>query len=75
MDSIAIRVEDTGSGIPEDNLARLFEPFYTTKAAGIGTGLGLSVAKGIVEDFGGWISATSRVGRGSTFSLHLPRAL
>jgi signal transduction histidine kinase len=74
VDTVRFDVVDTGTGIAENELSLLFQPFYTTKPPGIGTGLGLTVAKGIVDDYGGWISATSTVGSGSTFSLHLLRA-
>ena len=67
-----IDIEDQGVGISPEALARIFEPFYTTKPEGRGTGLGLSVAKGIVEEHGGWLTAKSEVGHGSTFSIYLP---
>ena len=67
-----IDIVDRGQGMSEENLARIFEPFYTTKTEGRGTGLGLTVATGIAEDHGGWLSATSEIGRGSTFSVYLP---
>jgi two-component system NtrC family sensor kinase len=68
---IAVRVSDTGSGIPEDNLERIFEPFFTTKGQGKGTGLGLSIIKNIVEQHRGTISVTSEVGSGTTFEVIL----
>jgi len=67
-----IDVVDEGHGMDEAHLGRIFEPFYTTKAAGHGTGLGLNVAMGIAEEHGGWLSAVSEPGRGSTFSVYLP---
>ena len=67
-----IRVSDTGTGIPEDRLQKIFEPFYTTKKAGEGTGLGLSTAYGIVKQSGGYIFVDSTVGEGTVFSLYFP---
>jgi signal transduction histidine kinase len=64
--------EDTGSGIPEENLERIFEPFFTTKEVGVGTGLGLSVALGIIEAHGGTISASNREEGGARFTVTLP---
>jgi two-component system, NtrC family, sensor kinase len=69
---VVVRVADTGVGIPEENLAKVFDPFFTTKDTGEGTGLGLSVAQGIVRDHEGWIAVESQRGQGSTFSVHLP---
>jgi signal transduction histidine kinase len=66
-------VEDEGVGIPPDHLPQLFEPFFTTKETGEGTGLGLPVAHGIVSEHGGWIAVDSVEGRGSRFSILLPR--
>jgi two-component system, NtrC family, sensor kinase len=72
-DYLCVTVEDEGTGIPPEQLARIFEPFFTTKQVGEGTGLGLAVAHGIVAEHGGWIQAESDVGKGSRFSIFLPR--
>jgi two-component system, NtrC family, sensor kinase len=69
---VAIHVEDTGVGMTSEQLRHAFEPFFTTKEVGNGTGLGLSVAHGIVRDHGGWIAASSAVDKGSRFSIYLP---
>jgi two-component system NtrC family sensor kinase len=69
---IAIEVEDTGSGIPTEDLSRIFEPFFTTKQVGEGTGLGLAVCYGIITDHGGRLSVRSNVGKGSVFTILLP---
>ncbi|MDX9715609.1 MAG: DUF3365 domain-containing protein [Dissulfurispiraceae bacterium] len=69
---IFVSISDTGIGIPEDKLNRIFEPFYTTKDVGKGTGLGLSIAFDIIKKHGGDISAKSEVGKGSTFTIKLP---
>ncbi|MEW4453426.1 HAMP domain-containing sensor histidine kinase [Bremerella sp. JC817] len=68
-----ITVEDDGTGISEEDMPHLFDPFFTTKEVGEGTGLGLSVSYGIVEDHSGWIDVASQVGRGSRFSVFLPQ--
>jgi signal transduction histidine kinase len=69
---VRLEIADTGSGIPAAALARIFEPFFTTKAAGEGTGLGLSLCRGIIEDHGGTITVTSIPGSGTTFRIELP---
>ena len=68
-----LAVEDEGEGISGDRLPEIFDPFYTTKPVGEGTGLGLSVAHGIVEEHGGFIEVASEPGRGSRFEIWLPR--
>jgi signal transduction histidine kinase len=69
---MVIDVADTGVGIDPKNLTRIFDPFYTTKQVGRGTGLGLSVTYGIVEKHGGHIEVKSRVGAGAAFTVTLP---
>ena len=70
--AIRIQVSDTGVGIPEEHLGKIFEPLFTTKAKGIG--LGLAVSKTLVERHGGSMEVTSEVGKGSTFTVRLPLA-
>jgi CheY-like chemotaxis protein len=70
---VAVAIEDTGSGIEPSALARIFEPFFTTKPPTKGTGLGLSQVYGFAKQSGGEISATSRLGEGTCFTLYLPR--
>ena len=67
-----ISVTDTGCGMDESQLAKIFEPFYTTKGVGEGTGLGLSLAYNIVQEFGGTITCHSEPGVGSRFDVRLP---
>ena len=69
---LEIMVKDTGCGIPEDNLPHIFDPFFSTKEVGYGTGLGLSVAHGIIEQHKGSLSVASKVGEGSVFTIRLP---
>jgi PAS domain S-box-containing protein len=73
-DFIAIRVEDNGAGMDAATMQRMYEPFFTTKPIGKGTGLGLSTTQAIVRDHGGFITCRSVPGRGTTFTLHIPRA-
>ncbi|MFV0296083.1 MAG: ATP-binding protein, partial [Hyphomicrobiaceae bacterium] len=70
---VLIEVEDTGSGMPPEVLAKIFEPFFSTKEVGKGTGLGLSMAYGFVKQTGGYIYPDSTPGKGTTFRLYLPR--
>lgn len=69
---VVVRVEDEGTGIPQDKLEKIFEPFYTTKRTGEGTGLGLSTVYGIVKQTGGFIFVDSTPGKGSVFTLMFP---
>ena len=69
---VVIECTDTGCGIPEKHMDRLFEPFYTTKEVGKGTGLGLAVSYGIVTRHGGTITVDSKAGKGATFTIKLP---
>jgi PAS domain S-box-containing protein len=71
-DGVEIRIEDSGTGMPPDALARIFEPFYTTKPRGKGTGLGLPVTRGIVMEHGGSIEVESELAKGSAFVVRLP---
>jgi PAS domain S-box-containing protein len=72
--SVVVEVSDTGSGIPAEELSRIYDPFFTTKALGKGTGLGLSITYGIVQEHGGSISCESAIGQGTRFTLTLPAA-
>jgi two-component system NtrC family sensor kinase len=69
---IVATVRDTGSGIPEDALTRIFEPFYTTKEVGKGTGLGLAIVYGIMQEHGGHIAAANHPDGGAVFTVELP---
>lgn len=71
-DWVVLQVADTGEGIPSENLDRIYDPFFTTKGSGRGTGLGLSVTYGIIKDHKGTLTVNSHPGEGSTFSVHLP---
>nr|MBA3950022.1 histidine kinase [Acidobacteriota bacterium] len=69
-----IEVADTGVGIPSEHLARIYDPFFTTKPIGRGTGLGLSITYGIVQEHGGTLACDSVEGKGTRFTLMLPLA-
>ena len=69
---VRLTVRDTGCGIPKENLPRIFEPFYTTKAVGKGTGLGLATVYSIIQQHRGWITVSSEVNKGSTFNIYFP---
>ena len=71
-EEVVFRIEDSGTGIPEDVLPHIFDPFFTTKEVGKGTGLGLAIVKNVVEQHGGTIDVRSVSGKGSTFIVRLP---
>ena len=73
-DYVCLRVADTGVGMDRKIMAQIFEPFYTTKKPGVGTGLGLSVVDGIAEQHGGWVDVQSKPEHGTSFSVYLPVA-
>jgi len=71
-DEITIEFEDNGSGISQSHLKTIFDPFFTTKPVGKGTGLGLHIVRSIIDEHDGHIEVSSRLGKGSKFSIHLP---
>ena len=71
-DRVAVEIEDSGHGIPEEALSRIFEPFFTTKEVGKGTGLGLAISYGVVLRHSGTLTVTSEAGRGTCFRMELP---
>lgn len=73
-DYIRIAVTDAGTGMDEDTIERIFDPFFSTKEQGKGTGLGLSVVYGLVNELGGYLDVESQLGKGTTFYVYLPRS-
>lgn len=73
INSVLVKVQDTGCGIPKDSLEKVFEPFFTTKDVNEGKGLGLSVSYGLIQSFGGDMQIESEVGRGTTITILLPK--
>ena len=71
-DKIEIRITDNGNGIPQNVIGKIFQPFFTTKPTGQGTGLGLSLSYDIVKAHGGELSVVTTEGEGTTFTIQLP---
>lgn len=71
-EGVVVEVSDTGGGIPSEHIARIYDPFFTTKGEGVGTGLGLSVTYGIVQEHGGTLTCDSAIGQGTRFTVALP---
>jgi two-component system, NtrC family, sensor kinase len=71
---VVIEIKDNGQGIETDNLSKIYDPFFTTKGVGSGTGLGLAVTFGIVQEHAGTINVESETGTGTTFRLEFPIA-
>jgi signal transduction histidine kinase len=74
-DQVEITISDSGPGIPRENLTRIFEPFFSTKSPGEGTGLGLFVTRGVIEKLGGTVAVDSEVCKGASFCIRLPKQL
>lgn len=71
-EQVSLAVQDNGYGIPEENLTKIFEPFFSTKAVGVGTGMGLYISSGIVTKLGGVMAVDSQPDKGTTFTIELP---
>jgi signal transduction histidine kinase len=71
-DEVIVRIADTGAGIRESDIARVFDPGFTTKGVGVGTGLGLSICYRIVQNHGGRLTVSSEEGKGSVFTIAIP---
>ncbi len=74
-ENVTVQIADNGHGIPKDKLSRVFDPGYTTKGVGVGTGLGLAICYRILQDHHGQITVSSEEGKGTTFTIQLPRDL
>jgi signal transduction histidine kinase len=74
-DNVVLTIRDTGQGIARENLEKIFEPFFSTKPPGEGTGLGLFVSRSIIEKLGGEIDVESQLGHGTRFCIRLPKYL
>jgi signal transduction histidine kinase len=74
-DDVVVEIRDTGAGIPREDLARIFDPGFTTKGSGVGVGLGLAIVHRIIEEHRGSIRVQSEPGQGSTFTMRLPVSL
>ena len=72
-DLLYIEITDSGCGMDDATLKRIYEPFFTTKPVGVGTGMGLAMAYGAIGNHHGWIQVSSKVGEGTTFVVFLPR--
>ncbi len=73
-ESIQIEISDSGTGVPEEHLDQIYDPFFTTKEVGKGTGLGLPISRAIIKDHNGSIIVSSRIDSGTTFTIIFPEA-